>query len=72
MLETLTTLTNIPEYKSWLSASYFAIYKGMQENLIAKLFSVFAYDYILYNQKLVKNVILKGIRIINFNHYDIS
>jgi len=62
MLETLTTLSNIPEYKTWLSASYFAIYKGMQENLIAKLFSVFSFDFIIFNEKLVKDVILKNIR----------
>jgi len=62
MLETLTTLTNIPEYKTWLSASYAAISKGVQENLIAKLFSIFAYDYVLFNEKIVKASILKDIR----------
>ena len=62
LLEALTTLTNPSQYQQGLNSLYLLFNKaiGTPDEFIRKLFTVFAYEYLIVNQNKVLNTMLKN------------
>ena len=61
MLETINSFNNTPINQLAVNAIYNQLLKGIKRNLKAKLFSVFAFDYIISNWFLTNKTILSNI-----------
>jgi len=61
MLETWNSFNNVPINQLAVNGLHNLLIKNIKKNLKPKLFSVFAFDYIISNKEVTKKFILRDI-----------
>ena len=59
-MEIISTISNPPLYQLAISSIYNTLFKIIQQNFKAKLFTIFSYGYIIKNKEIVNESILKN------------